>query len=68
MSLPDFLIYDEDYTLKNRAHCNYLMALGNIGLGEPEKAAAFPREAAGIEPTYMMGRIHQDSTPLSEKK
>ena len=33
VSLPEFLIFDEDYTARNRAHCNYLMALGNIGLG-----------------------------------
>ena len=25
----------------NRAHCYYLMALGNIGLGNREKAAGF---------------------------
>lgn len=41
VSLPDFLIFDEDYTAKKRAHCYYLMALGNIGLGNKEKAAAW---------------------------
>lgn len=58
VSLPDFLIFDEDYTKKNRAHCYYLMALGNIGLGDREKAADYLREAVAIEPSHMMGRIY----------
>ncbi|MCM1189926.1 MAG: DUF5107 domain-containing protein [bacterium] len=59
VSLPDFLIFDEDYTLKNRAHCCYLMALGNLGLGHREKAAAFLRETEAIEPSHMMCRIYR---------
>jgi len=58
VSLPDFLIFDEDYTAKNRAHCYYLMALGNIGLGNQEKAEAFLKEALAIEPSHMMCRIY----------
>lgn len=59
VSLPDFLIYDEDYTLKNRAHCNYLMALGNIGLGNYGAAARFLSETEAIDPSHMMCRIYQ---------
>ena len=58
VSLPEFLIFDEDYTARNRAHCYYLMALGNIGLGDREKAAGFLREAVAIEPSHMMCRIY----------
>lgn len=58
VSLPDFLIFDEDYTAKNRAHCYYLMALGNMGLGEKAKAAGFLKEAAAIEPSHMMCRVY----------
>lgn len=58
VSLPDFLIYDENYTLKNRAHCYYLMALGNIGLGNTGKAAEFLKAASAIEPSHMMCRIY----------
>lgn len=59
VSLPDFLIYEEDYTKKNRAHCYYLMALGNIGLGNKEKAAEFLKETEAIEPCHMMCRVYQ---------
>ena len=44
--------------LRNRAHCYYLMALGNIGLGNKEKAAEFIKEAVAIEPSHMMCRIY----------
>ena len=58
VSLPDFLIFDEDYTKKNRAHCYYLMALGNIGLGETEKAGELLRQTEQIEPCHMMCRLY----------
>ena len=59
VSLPEFLIFDDDYTIRNRAHCYYLMALGNIGLGNNEKAADFLKEAVAIEPSHMMCRIYE---------
>ncbi len=64
VSLPDFLIFDEDYTAGNRAHCYYLMALGNIGLGRREKAAEYLRKAAEEEPSHMMCRIYEMSDEM----
>lgn len=61
VSLPDFLIFDEDYTKKNRAHCCYLMALGNIGLGNEKKAQEFLSEALQIESSHMMATLYQKS-------
>ena len=60
VSLPDFLIFDEDYTRKNRAHCNYLMALGHLGLGDKTAAKAFLDRAAALEPSHMMCRVYGD--------
>ena len=59
VSLPEFLIFDDDYTARNRAHCYYLMALGNIGLGDTEKAAGFIEEAVKVEPSHMMCRVYR---------
>ncbi|MDF2844022.1 MAG: hypothetical protein K0R00_2448 [Herbinix sp.] len=39
VSLPDFLIFDEDLDKKNKAHCHYLIGLGNYGLGNIKRAA-----------------------------
>jgi len=33
VSLPDLAIWEEDLNLRNRVHCYYVMALGNLGLG-----------------------------------
>ena len=32
VSLPDFLIFDEDLDKRNQIHCYYLMGLGNLGM------------------------------------
>ena len=57
VSLPDFLIFEEDYTKKNRAHCCYLMALANLGLRNSEGAERFLGQAEELEPCHMMCRV-----------
>ena len=39
VSLPDFLIFEDDLNLKNEAHCYYLMGLGKLGLGKKEESS-----------------------------
>ncbi len=39
VSLPDLQLFDEDLSVRNRAHCEYLIALGSYGLGDAERAA-----------------------------
>lgn len=53
VSLPDLMIYEEDFTLKNRAHCNYVMGLGNLGLGKKREAAEFFRETMKVDPFHL---------------
>ena len=38
VSLPDMLVFDIDLDLRNKIHCQYLIALGHLGLGNEEKA------------------------------
>jgi len=33
VSLPDFLVFDEDLNGRNRRHCYTMMGLGSLGLG-----------------------------------
>lgn len=33
VSLPDLLVFDQDLDVRNQIHCHYLMALGELGLG-----------------------------------
>ena len=38
VSLPDFMIFEEDWDKRNQVHCCYLIGLGNLGLGNVAKA------------------------------
>ena len=38
VSLPEIEVYQEDIRLRNVQYCNYLRALGSLGLGKNEKA------------------------------
>lgn len=39
VSLPDFLIFEDDMNRRNKAHCHYLMGLANLGFGKGMEAA-----------------------------
>lgn len=58
VSLPEFQIFNEDYTARNKAHCYYLMGLGNWGLGNEEKAKEFFHKALVIEPSHMQCNVY----------
>jgi tetratricopeptide (TPR) repeat protein len=55
VSLPDFLIFNDDLDVRNKAHCYYLMGLGNMGLGNSAAAAENFRTALELSP------YHQDA-------
>ena len=57
--LPDFLIFDEDYTTKKRAHCYSLMGLAHMGLGDAAKAAVFLDRPLVPEPSHMMAAVYR---------
>ena len=38
VSLPDLLIWEGDLQQKNTEHCEYMLALGYLGMGNLEKA------------------------------
>lgn len=52
VSLPDFLIFDDDLNKKNKAHCNYLIGLARMGAEDWTKAAAAFDKAVELEPTH----------------
>ena len=52
VSLPDLLIWDESLSIKNKVHCLYMLALGNQGLGNHEKARKYFFEAAELDPNH----------------
>ena len=66
VSLPEFQIYNEDYTARNKAHCYYLMGLGNWGLGTVQKAKEFMQKALEIEPSHMQCHIYRQDMESEE--
>ncbi|NOV02787.1 DUF5107 domain-containing protein [Paenibacillus planticolens] len=38
VSLPDFLVFEDDLKVRNEVHCRYMMGLGHLGLGHLELA------------------------------
>ncbi|MCR5791139.1 MAG: DUF5107 domain-containing protein [Lachnospiraceae bacterium] len=58
VSLPDFLIFDDDMNCKNEAHCHYLMGLAHLGLFEKEEAAKELRKVIGLDYNHQNARIY----------
>lgn len=59
VSLPDLQLFDEDLTVRNRAHCEYLIALGSHGLGDPARAAACYDAALAIDCAHQGAILHR---------
>ncbi|OCT15392.1 DUF5107 domain-containing protein [Paenibacillus pectinilyticus] len=59
VSLPDFLVFEDNLNVRNEIHCRYMMGLGQLGLGQ----LALAREQFGLallkEPNHTGARIHQ---------
>lgn len=49
VSLPDFLVFDEDLNKKNRVHCLFMKALGLLGKNEKERADETLNSAYALE-------------------
>ena len=52
VSLPEIEVFQEDLKLRNIQYCNYLRALGHLGLGEKKKAKELFREILAKQSDY----------------
>ena len=59
VSLPDFLVFEEDLGRRNRIHCHYMIALGATGLGERERAAAHYAAALELDASHAGASLHR---------
>jgi tetratricopeptide (TPR) repeat protein len=53
VSLPNFLVFDEDLQQSNQIHCHYMIALGSMGLGDEETAASHFAQILEIDATHL---------------
>lgn len=60
VSLPDFLVFDEDLNKKNHIHCYYMMGLGHLGLGNQAEAVKNFKLALELEPSHQGAAIHME--------
>lgn len=58
VSLPDFLVFDDDLNLRNRIHCRYMRGLGLLGLARNGEAAAELEEALRMDGSHLGAKIH----------
>lgn len=58
VSLPDFLIFDEDLTRRNQAHCHYLIGLGKMGLKESAAAKENLERTLALDPSHQNAAIY----------
>ena len=62
VSLPEIEVYQDDITLRNIQYCNYLRALGAIGLGEKEKAIELLEEILKKQADHQGALSHREMT------
>ena len=54
VSLPDFLIFEDNLEKRRQAHCHYLIGLGKLGLGDRAGACEALEEAGRLAPEDLM--------------
>lgn len=59
VSLPDFLVFDEDLNAQNKVHCHYMIALGELGLGNDPAARSHFEHVLELENTHLGARLHK---------
>jgi tetratricopeptide (TPR) repeat protein len=60
VSLPDFLVFEDDLNKRNQIHCHYMRGLGLAGLGRGAEAAKAFDDALRLEPNHVGARIHKE--------
>ncbi|WP_458126671.1 DUF5107 domain-containing protein [Paenibacillus sp. Z3-2] len=59
VSLPDFLIFDDDLDQRNEEHCRYMRALGLLGLGRTSEAKLELERVLEKNPNHQGAILHR---------
>jgi tetratricopeptide (TPR) repeat protein len=65
VSLPDFLVFDQDLDENNRIHCRYMMGLGHLGLGDRDAAGTHLDRALELDPNHQGAALHRRLTNVN---
>ena len=66
VSLPTFLVFDEDLNKRNRVHCHYMMGLGLFGLHKMQEAQKHFDAVLALDANHQGALGHRGFTPLPE--
>ncbi|MNO27122.1 Beta-barrel assembly-enhancing protease [compost metagenome] len=58
VSLPDFLVFEDDLTGRNEIHCRYMLGLGLLGRGKSREAEARFREVLRLQADHQGAAVH----------
>lgn len=64
VSLPDMLVFDIDLDLRNRIHCQYLIALGHLGLGNETEAKGMLENLLEMDINHQGAMTHLKMFPF----
>ena len=53
VSLPNFLVFEDDLSLRNQMHCLYLIALGHLGLCDHQRAERYIDDILARDPNHL---------------
>ena len=59
VSLPDFLVFDDDLNVRNRLHCRFMRGLGLLGTGRRREALADLDEALRLDASHQGAKTHR---------
>ncbi|WP_313640165.1 DUF5107 domain-containing protein [Paenibacillus sp.] len=59
VSLPDFLVFEDDLNRRNVIHCRYMRGLGLLGLGRDDEARTELELALEMEPNHQGAMVHR---------
>jgi len=67
VSLPDLAIWEDDLNVRNRIHCNYVMGLGHMGLGDLEEAEKYLKTAFSLDCNHQGVQTHLNMLKLMKE-
>ena len=66
VSLPEFLVFDDDLKRRNEINCRYLIALGHWGMGKRTEALRSLRTVLRLDPSHQSAALHLRSLTGAE--
>ncbi|HEX9512161.1 MAG TPA: DUF5107 domain-containing protein [Puia sp.] len=67
VSLPDMLVFDQDINARNQTHCNYLIGLGHLGLGDFTMAEKYLQAVIQSDANHQGAAVYLQMFPFFEE-